>query len=71
MAGRAPRDQVAGDVADQMERDAVVLRLVSRGGEIPDNPMAAIKAPAVEEKLVQFLTVDQLKAVIAGWSYGS
>jgi site-specific recombinase XerD len=33
-------------------------------GEIPVNPMALVRAPAVDEKLVQFLTVDQLKAVI-------
>lgn len=34
-------------------------------GEIPANPMAFVKAPALEEKVVEFLNVDQLKAVIA------
>lgn len=33
--------------------------------EIPINPMALIKAPAVEEKLVDMLSVDQLKDVLA------
>lgn len=34
-------------------------------GEIPGNPMALVKAPALPEKVVEFLTVDQLKLVIA------
>ncbi|WP_193613180.1 tyrosine-type recombinase/integrase [Nocardioides lijunqiniae] len=34
-------------------------------GEIPANPMAVVKAPALPEKVVEFLSVDQLKAVIA------
>jgi integrase/recombinase XerC len=34
-------------------------------GEIPANPMALVKPPAIPEKLVDFLDVDQLKAVIA------
>jgi site-specific recombinase XerD len=34
-------------------------------GEISVNPMALVKAPAVEEKLVEMLTEEQLKAVIA------
>lgn len=33
--------------------------------EIPDNPMALVKAPALPEKLVEFLSVEQLKQVIA------
>lgn len=33
--------------------------------EIPANPMAVVKAPALPELIVQFLTVDQLKDVIA------
>lgn len=34
-------------------------------GELESNPMAAVTAPALPEKLVQMLSVDQLKDVIA------
>lgn len=34
-------------------------------GETPTNPMAVVKAPALPEKVLDFLTTDQLKAVIA------
>lgn len=34
-------------------------------GEIPVNPMADIKAPAVEERVMDMLTVEQLRDVIA------
>lgn len=34
-------------------------------GEISANPMAVVKAPALPEKVIDFLNVDQLKAVIA------
>lgn len=33
--------------------------------EIPANPMLPVKAPALPEKVVEFLTVDQLRDVIA------
>lgn len=34
-------------------------------GEIPVNPMALVKPPAVPEKIVEFLTAEQLRDVIA------
>ncbi len=37
-------------------------------GEIPANPMANVTAPALPEKVVQFLTVEQLRDVIAACS---
>lgn len=33
-------------------------------GEIPENPMALVKAPALPEKLIDMLSVDELKAVL-------